>query len=612
MKIVRQLADWLLQNDRITPERYGHVMDAILGGADTTAGFLIEEAVDRRDRREAAEDAVEEWWNLRGAGVRARSKAARRPGGRRTSKATPIKVWDLDPRLPGMLFPPGAAPDAFPLATLLLAVDEARGSRRAAGWDGFAAAAAALYKAGGDEIHDALRAAMERRGRALGPLLAAMETGATLFPDGFLGGLSGESVTALRKRVDGGETAFSFVKKDWILRYPSFNVLNEACLVRNRLRRVYRLWVQAFSEWNEHSAANRCSTGVCLAFGKTLVHVPLAVWWHLQDPAAPRLGSRRGLTAFPARSGDFWLNIRVDGKPVVLYTNDCVDPPDPPCGFDFIWDDERLPWGLEERPSPVQLLYPVVEPGRRVPVLALPDAAETVLWTPDDWAEAVKEGRKLSNGVPAEDACPWRALCSCLWNDGWKDLLRGRPDVVRKIPWDRLDPAAIRAEPLTWLLSIRPECADRAPWNDLDSEQLVRVLSAQPVLAERFDCNAVDPGKLASLLEALPECAEPCLRRLTNGGRWATLLSRQPRPEWAAFCPWESFSGWLWRLLLGKQPQFADRCDWSKLDGKDWRFLLRDQPQFADRCDWGKLDDTDWRFLLCDQPQLAAYAPAKN
>ena len=94
MKIVRQLADWLLQNDRITPERYGHVMDAILGGADTTAGFLIEEAVDRRDRREAAEDAVEEWWNLRGAGVRARSKAARRPGGRRTSKATPIKVWD--------------------------------------------------------------------------------------------------------------------------------------------------------------------------------------------------------------------------------------------------------------------------------------------------------------------------------------------------------------------------------------------------------------------------------------------------------------------------------------------------------------------------------------
>ena len=54
MKIVRQLADWLLQNDRITPERYGHVMDAILGGADTTAGFLIEAAVDRRDRREAA------------------------------------------------------------------------------------------------------------------------------------------------------------------------------------------------------------------------------------------------------------------------------------------------------------------------------------------------------------------------------------------------------------------------------------------------------------------------------------------------------------------------------------------------------------------------------
>ena len=78
MKIVRQLADWLLQNDRITPERYGHVLDAILGDIDTPAGLLIEAAVDRRDRREEAEDAVEEWWNLRGAGERARGKASRR------------------------------------------------------------------------------------------------------------------------------------------------------------------------------------------------------------------------------------------------------------------------------------------------------------------------------------------------------------------------------------------------------------------------------------------------------------------------------------------------------------------------------------------------------
>ncbi len=41
MKIVRQLADWLLKNDRITPERYGHVLDAILGGVDADAGSLI-------------------------------------------------------------------------------------------------------------------------------------------------------------------------------------------------------------------------------------------------------------------------------------------------------------------------------------------------------------------------------------------------------------------------------------------------------------------------------------------------------------------------------------------------------------------------------------------
>ncbi len=31
MKIVRQLADWLLDNDRITPEYYNSVLKAILG-----------------------------------------------------------------------------------------------------------------------------------------------------------------------------------------------------------------------------------------------------------------------------------------------------------------------------------------------------------------------------------------------------------------------------------------------------------------------------------------------------------------------------------------------------------------------------------------------------
>lgn len=579
MKIVRQLADWLLQNDRITPERYAHVMDAILDGVDADAGSLIDAAVDRRDRREAAEDASEEWWNLHGAGERARGKAARRrSGGGHPADTTPVKVWDLDPRLPGLLFPPGAAPDAFPLATLLLAVDKARGNRRAADWDGFAAAAAALYKAGGDELHDALRVAMEKRGRALGPLLAAMETGATLFPDGFLGGLSGESVTALRKRADGGETAFSFVKKDWILRYPSFNVLNEACLVRNRLRRVYRLWVRTFSDWDEHGAANRGKPGVCLAFGKTLVHVPFGVWWLLQDPAAPRPGPLRGLAAFPDRSGFDWLNVRVDGKTVVLLGNDCVDPPDPPCGFLRIRGD-----GLETLPSPIQLLCPVVEPGRRTPVLALPDAPETALWWPQGWAAAMEEHRKLSNGVPAEDACPWRVLGEHLSVMGWTLLIGLRPDAVRGIPWKRLPPNCLDADDWSGLLMHHPEFADRAPWKAFSAEQLARVFSAQPGLAERFDWGELD-------------------------GRTSYHILRV-QPQFADHCDWSKLDGITWSLLLCHQPQLADRCDWSKLDGQAWCLLLLNQPQFADRCDWSKLDGDNWRSLLHDKPQFAIHRP---
>lgn len=35
MKIVRQLADWLLDNGRITPEYYNKVLTAILGKVDS-------------------------------------------------------------------------------------------------------------------------------------------------------------------------------------------------------------------------------------------------------------------------------------------------------------------------------------------------------------------------------------------------------------------------------------------------------------------------------------------------------------------------------------------------------------------------------------------------
>ena len=317
MKIVRQLADWLLDNDRITSEYYNSVLKAILG--DFESDELIW-ACDRQEERDF--EAAEDWWNLHEADKRARGKTACSKGGRKVPPhVTPIKVWDLDRRLPDMLLPASTALDVFPLAVLLLAVDEARGNRRSPDWTGFAAAATELYKVGAEELHDAFLAAMKKHGRELGPILAAAETGSTLFPEGFLSNLSGESVTALHKRMDGKETAFFANKKDWILRYPAFNVVNEACLVRNRLRRVYRLWVHSLSEWDAHGVANKGIEGICLVFGKTFVHVPTIVWWKLQDPAKPRLGSVHELVVIPSCTNDNipYLHIEMDGDSTFLY-----------------------------------------------------------------------------------------------------------------------------------------------------------------------------------------------------------------------------------------------------------------------------------------------------
>ena len=169
----------------------------------------------------------------------------------------------------------------------------------------FAAATSALYKLDAEELHDAFLAAMKTCGNKLGIIVTDAEYGHTLFPDGFLSRLSGESVSALRKRVDGEETAFFANKKNWILRYPSFNVINEACLVRNRLRRIYRLWVKNFAECDIHGTINHGMPGILLAFGKTLVPVPADIWWKLQDPAAPRLGSIQSL------DGSAWRHLLV-------------------------------------------------------------------------------------------------------------------------------------------------------------------------------------------------------------------------------------------------------------------------------------------------------------
>ena len=181
MKIVRQLAQWLLESDRITPEYYREVLLAIQGEIGEGDKKLLFRADRRQEEAGSDEDAIETWWNLRGAGTR--TKSSRCKGGRKASPDTkPIKVVDLDPLLPDMLLPTGAALDLFPLAELLVAVDNARGNRRSSDWTGFAAAATSLYKIDAEELHDAFLAAMKVGGRKLGKIIATAEMGERFFP----------------------------------------------------------------------------------------------------------------------------------------------------------------------------------------------------------------------------------------------------------------------------------------------------------------------------------------------------------------------------------------------------------------------------------------------
>ena len=601
MKIVRQLATWLLENDRITPDRYREVLLAIQGEVVKADEALLGKARRRQGENGSGEDEVETWWNLRGAGTRTR--ASRRNGGRKVSPGTkPVKVVDLDSLLPDMLLPPGAALDVFPLADLLVAVDKVRGNRRSSDWAGFTAAVASLYKIGAEELHDAFLAAMKVRGYELGEIIAAAEMGSSLFPDGFLSNISGESVAALRKHIAGEETEFSANRADWILRYPSFNVINEACLVRNRLRRIYRLWVKNLAEWDASGATRHGNPGICLVFGKIFVAVPAVVWWRLQDPSSPCLGSVRGLIAFPAPKGSCFLNVSVDGSPVVFYCHQCVDPFIPPCRFGQIYGE-----GLDGLSSPIQVIWPDVRIGKRVPVISRPDAPETMLWRPEDWSNAVLRRTKLSNGVPVEEMCPWRVLrlYPPYSGNGWIDMFLQRPDVVKEIPWGYINPMQIKFGRWHDLLCSHPEYAGHAPWKYFDNCILTRLFTDCPALAEHCNCNAIDGNYLRLALEKCPDCVGPCLRKMTDSSNWIKILSSHP--EWGVHCPWQSFVSYDIGRILSVHPEFADNCELGKLNGFGWRILLCKQPQFADRCDWGTLDDSDRAAILRDQPQLSKF-----
>ena len=603
MKIVRQLANWLLENDRIDLEEYQKVLAAIQGGMGDGEGKLLRLADMRQRDRDAVEDSAEDWWSLRGAGGRA--KASHRKGGRKAAHNTkPIKVDELDPILSDKLLPQGAAEDAFPLADLLIAVDDARGNRHPHDWAGFAAAATALYKIGAEELHDAVLAAMRVRGRELGDILAAAEQGSSLFPEGFLSDLSGESVTALLKHIAGEETDFAVDKAGWILRYPSFNVVNEACLVRNRIRRIYRLWVKTLADWDACGAANHGTPGVCLAFGRTLVHVPAIIWWKLQDPNAPHIGSASGMIIFKIRSGGF-LNALLDGAPAVFYKSQCIEPPETPCQFGWIQGE-----GLDDIWPRIQVIWPIAPLKGRSPVLSLSAATETVYWTPESWAAAMAERMTLSNGVPAENMCPWHALHTYLSADGWANLWLTRRDLVKEFPWDLIDPNEISEG--TWLsiLTAYPEYAGRAPWKKFGAPMLDQLFSERPDLAGCCDSNAIDVQALVTVLENNPKCVGPCLQNLTDCWKWLGIAPRHP--SWLAHCPWQSLPAFAESVLLKRHPEYIPHCDLSRINGSTWREILIDNPQLANYCDWGKLKEDDWKVLLRSQPQLSVYRPDKT
>ena len=182
-------------------------------------------------------------------------------------------------------------------------------------------------------------------------------------------------------------------------------------------------------------------------------------------------------------------------------------------------------------------------------------------------------------------------------------MILKRPDVVKDIPWENIDPLKIYIGRWHDLLCSHPEFAEHAPWKRFDNRMLTSLFSDCPALAERCNCNAICSDDLISVLEKCPDCAGSCLRNMTDGLKWIKIFSSHP--EWGMHCPWRSLLSYDMARILRDYPEFADRCDLGRLDGFGWRILLCTQPQFAGRCDWRKLDDYDKAEVLREQPQLS-------
>ncbi len=651
MKIIRQLAQWMLDEGRIDPVHYKAILWAIDNGTpiiDEEKAILDECA--EEEAREAAFEAADElsgadekreaWWDLfSGHAISREGKAAHGGGRKATADKTPVKVQKLDQGLPAMLLPPGADPGAFPLAALLLAVDEARGNRRAKDWAGFVEAAAALYTTGAEELHDALWVAMRKRGRELGRFFATAERGDPLFPEGFLSGLSGESVAALEKIIIGTDTEFSFKKNDWILKYSSFNALNEACIVRNRLRRIYRLWVRHFAYWDSFGAADNGMPCMAMSFGKTTLKVPADIWLYLRHGPGTRFLPEEKILAVDElpchdagdRVSDFDkrpINLMVDAQ-LVMVRNLATET----CRITQRSDtNSSLPFIEATASGNVMLCRPdSAGSGKNAHSIAPPDDMERLLWGSDQWWDNF--WRHPVVVFSCQESFPWDildgeqwALILCKWPknalqfvkycdwtklDGfdWCELLAERPQFAQYCDWDKLNELH---QDCHWndLICEQPQLARYRDWSKIRGHLLARTLVDYPQFAEYCDLSTLDGEDWRQLLGHHPGFADDSDWSKLDGEDWRCLLIQHP--QFAKYCDWSKLDSQDWRCLLVNQPQFASNCDFSGFSGSDWAELLSEQPQIAGLCDWTKLTSADWDILLDKQPQLSFFRSAEK
>lgn len=283
MKIIRELALWMLKSEHLDVAGYEHVKKAILKESLSDAEAKAVREMSRHERRkelerESSEDNAdafsyetalchdEAWWRLPGKS-KGGGRRGRRPGTRK------LTAEELDAKLPALLPMTGGQ---FPLAELILSVGRSSCLTQGATWADFSETVASLYVADADVLHDRLRVTMLKSPDAIRDSLLALEEGATLFPKDLLSGYSGEAVSTFVRKIDGDSAEFRSLKTDWILRYPNICTVNEACLVRNRLHRIFRLWLAEGS--TRHLDCRLTPGHVCLHlhFDERIVHIPLA------------------------------------------------------------------------------------------------------------------------------------------------------------------------------------------------------------------------------------------------------------------------------------------------------------------------------------------------